>query len=98
VIASHSVFVEAKKIIYTFNHFMIKKVKKLHKDFREKLYLTQYIKIQYWIDWQAKKHELLVKKLFCLFFNKFPECKKMKYHIVCINAIAVMKMIVILLQ
>jgi len=29
----------------------------------------QYIKIQYWIDWQAKKHELLVKKLFCLFFN-----------------------------
>jgi len=49
---------------------MIKKVKKLHKDFRKKLYLMQYIKIKYWIDWQAKKHELLVKKcLFCLFFN-----------------------------
>jgi len=29
---------------------MIKKVKKLYKDFRNKLYLMQYIKIQYWID------------------------------------------------
>jgi len=26
----------------------------------------QYIKIQYWIDWQAKKHELLVKKVILL--------------------------------
>jgi IS605 OrfB family transposase len=61
-------FCRSKKtmIIYTFNHLMIKKVKKLHKDFRDKLYLMQYIKIQYWIDWQAKKHELLVKKVILL--------------------------------
>jgi IS605 OrfB family transposase len=30
---------------------MIKKVKKFHKKFRDKLYLMQYRKIQYWIDW-----------------------------------------------
>jgi len=41
--------------------YMIKKVKKLHKKFRNKLYLMQYRRIQYWIDWQAKKHGLLVK-------------------------------------
>jgi len=29
---------------------MIKKVKKLYKVFRNKLYLMQYIKIKYWID------------------------------------------------
>jgi len=79
---------------------MIKKVKKLHKDFRNKLYLMQYIKIKYWIDWQAKKHELLVKNVYSAYSSiKCPESKnKMKYHIVCINAIAVIKMIVILLQ
>jgi len=30
----------------------------------------QYIKIQYWIDWQAKKHELLVKKSYSAYSSK----------------------------
>ena len=63
---------------------MIKSVKKLHKEFRDKLYLMQYRKIQYWIDWQAKKQGLLVKYVYAAYSSiKCPKCnKKMKeiYH------------------
>jgi IS605 OrfB family transposase len=56
--------------------YMIKKVKKIHKKFRDKLYLMQYRKIQYWIDWQAKKHELLVKYVYAAYSSiKCPKCK-----------------------
>ena len=59
---------------------MIKKVKKLPKKFRNKLYLMQYRKIQYWIDWQAKKHGLLVKHVYAAYSSiKCPKCNnKMK--------------------
>jgi IS605 OrfB family transposase len=63
---------------------MIKSVKKLHKKFRDKLYLMQYRKIQYWIDWQAKKHGLLINYVFAAYSSlKCPKCNnKMKeiYH------------------
>jgi len=53
---------------------MIKKVKKLLKKFRNKLYLMQYRRIQYWIDWQAKKHGLLVK--YVLAYYSLIECPR----------------------
>jgi len=63
---------------------MIKHVKNLHKKFRNKLYLMQYRKIQYWIDWQAKKHGLLVKYVYSAYSSiKCPKCnRRMKkiYH------------------
>jgi IS605 OrfB family transposase len=63
---------------------LIKHVKKLHKEFRDKLYLMQYRKIQYWIDWQAKKHGLLVKYVSAFYSSiTCPRCnRKMKkiYH------------------
>ena len=63
---------------------LIKNVKNLHKEFRDKLYFMQYRKIQYWIDWQAKKHGLLVKYVSAFYTSiKCPKCKnKMKeiYH------------------
>ena len=40
---------------------LIKNVDKLPKEFRDKLYLMQYRRIQYWIEWQAKKHGMIVK-------------------------------------
>ena len=39
---------------------LIKHVNKLPSEFRDKLYLMQYRRVQYWIEWQAKKHGLLV--------------------------------------
>ena len=55
--------------------YMIKKVKRLPKKFRNKLYLMQYRKIQYWIDWQAKKHCLLVKYVYAAYSSiKCPRC------------------------
>ncbi len=59
---------------------MIKHVKKLHKEIRDKLYLMQYRKIQCWIDWQAKKHDLLIKYVSAFYSSiKCPKCKnKMK--------------------
>jgi transposase len=40
----------------------------------------QYRKIQYWIDWQAKKHNLLIKYVYAAYSSiKCPKCKnKMK--------------------
>jgi len=40
---------------------LIKNVDKLPKEFRDKLYLMQYRRLQYWISWQAKKHGILVQ-------------------------------------
>ncbi|QXJ32304.1 Transposase [Saccharolobus shibatae] len=40
---------------------LIKNVDKLSKEFRDKLYLMQYRRIQYWIEWQARKHGILVQ-------------------------------------
>ena len=40
---------------------LIKNVDKLPKEYRDKLYLMQYRRIQYWIEWQAKKHGILVQ-------------------------------------
>ena len=59
---------------------LIKNVKKLPKKFRNKLYLMQYRKIQYWIDWQSKKHGLLVKYVYAAYSSvKCPKCtNKMK--------------------
>jgi IS605 OrfB family transposase len=63
---------------------LIKHVKNLHKQLRDKLYLMQYRKIQYWIDWQAKKHNLLIKYVSAFYSStKCPKCnRKMKeiYH------------------
>jgi IS605 OrfB family transposase len=40
---------------------MIKGVGKLPAEYRDKLYLMQYRRIQYWIEWQARKHGLVVQ-------------------------------------
>jgi IS605 OrfB family transposase len=39
----------------------VKNVDKLLSEFRDKLYLMQYRRLQYWISWQAKKHGILVQ-------------------------------------
>jgi len=38
---------------------LIRNVGKLAKEFRDKLYLMQYRRLQYWIGWQTKKHGLV---------------------------------------
>jgi putative transposase len=40
---------------------LIKNVYKLPSEFRDKLYLMQYRRLQYWIGWQAEKHDILVQ-------------------------------------
>jgi IS605 OrfB family transposase len=40
---------------------LIKNVDKLPSEFHDKLHLMQYRRIQYWIEWQAKKHDILVQ-------------------------------------
>ena len=40
---------------------LIKHVDKLSSEFRDKLYLMQYRRVQYWIEWQAKKHGMIVE-------------------------------------
>ncbi|MEM0374474.1 MAG: RNA-guided endonuclease TnpB family protein [Ignisphaera sp.] len=40
---------------------LIKHVNKLPTEFRDKLYLMQYRRVQYWIEWQAEKHGLIIK-------------------------------------
>ena len=40
---------------------LIKNVDKLPKEFRDKLYLMQYRRLQYWISWQAKKRGMTVE-------------------------------------
>ncbi|AAK41744.1 Hypothetical protein SSO8288 [Saccharolobus solfataricus P2] len=36
-------------------------MKDLPSEFRDKLYLMQYRRVRYWVEWQAKKHDLLVQ-------------------------------------
>jgi len=59
---------------------MISHVNKLHQDFRDKLYLMQYRRIQYWIEWQARKHGLIVECVPAFYSSvTCPNCgKKMK--------------------
>ncbi|AEE93281.1 OrfB transposable element protein, IS605 [Acidianus hospitalis W1] len=40
---------------------LIKNVDKLPKEFHDKLYLMQYRRLQYWIEWQAKKRGMTVE-------------------------------------
>jgi IS605 OrfB family transposase len=40
---------------------LIKNVDRLPKEFHDRLYLMQYRRLQYWIEWQAKKHGILVQ-------------------------------------
>jgi IS605 OrfB family transposase len=40
---------------------LIKNVDRLPREFRDKLYLMQYRRLQYWIEWQARKHGILVQ-------------------------------------
>ena len=40
---------------------LIKNVDKLPKEFHDRLYLMQYRRLQYWIEWQARKHSILVQ-------------------------------------
>ena len=40
---------------------LIKNVDRLPKEFRDKLYLMQYHRLQYWICWQARKHGMMVE-------------------------------------
>ncbi|QKR01074.1 IS200/IS605 family element transposase accessory protein TnpB [Metallosphaera tengchongensis] len=39
---------------------LIKRVKELPTQFRDRLYFMQYRRLQYWIGWEAKKHRLKV--------------------------------------
>jgi IS605 OrfB family transposase len=79
-VIEEAIKMNANVIILENLKYMIKKVKKLHKKFRDKLYLMQYRKIQYWITWQAKKHNLLVKYVYAVYSSiKCPKCnRKMK--------------------
>ncbi|QXJ32468.1 RNA-guided endonuclease TnpB family protein [Saccharolobus shibatae] len=40
---------------------LVKRAKDLPSEFRDKLYLMQYRRIQYWVGWQARKHGMLVE-------------------------------------
>ena len=76
-IVEEAIKMNANVIILENLKYMIKKVKKIHKKFRDKLYLMQYRKIQYWIDWQAKKHGLLVKYVYSGYSSiKCPKCNR----------------------
>jgi IS605 OrfB family transposase len=59
---------------------LIKNVDKLPKEFRDKLYLMQYRRIQYWIEWQARKHGMVVKYVNASYSSvSCPKCgRKMK--------------------
>jgi len=59
---------------------LIKNVGELPKEYRDKLYLMQYGRIQYWIEWQAKKHNMIVEYVNPSYSSVLcPRCgKKMK--------------------
>ena len=40
---------------------LIKSVDRLPREFRDKLYLMQYHRLQYWISWQARKHGMVIE-------------------------------------
>jgi IS605 OrfB family transposase len=56
---------------------LIKNVDKLPKEFRDKLYLMRYRRIQYWIEWQAKKHNILIQYVSPKYSSvSCPKCSK----------------------
>ncbi|QXJ32687.1 RNA-guided endonuclease TnpB family protein [Saccharolobus shibatae] len=59
---------------------LINHVNKLPREFRDELYLMQYRRVQYWIEWQAKKRGLLVQYVNAHYSSvSCPKCsKKMK--------------------
>ena len=59
---------------------LIKNVSKLSKEFHDKFYLMQYRRLQYWIEWQAKKHGVVVKYVNASYSSvSCPKCgRKMK--------------------
>ncbi len=61
---------------------IIKNVNKLVKPFRDKLYLMQYRRIQYWIEWQATKNDIRVIKVSASYTStRCPKCgKEMKEY------------------
>jgi IS605 OrfB family transposase len=79
-VVDEAIKMNANEIILENLKNMIKYVKKLHKELRDKLYSMQYRRIQYWIDWQAKKHDLLIKYVSTFYSSiKCPKCNnKMK--------------------
>jgi len=40
---------------------LIKNVDRLPREFRDKLYLMQYRRLQYWISWRARKHGMVIE-------------------------------------
>ena len=40
---------------------LIKNVDRLPREFRDKLYLMQYRRLQYWISWRARKHGMIIE-------------------------------------
>jgi len=40
---------------------LIKNVDRLPREFRDKLYLMQYRRLQYWISWRARKHGIVIE-------------------------------------
>ena len=80
---------------------LVKNVDRLPREFRDKLYLMQYRRIQYWIVWQAKKHGILVQYVNPSYSSvSCPRCgRRMEERdIVGLGVHAVMRMIVMLLQ
>jgi putative transposase len=54
---------------------LIKNVNRLPKEFRDKLYLMQYRRLQYWITWQAKKYGMIVEFVNPKYFSvSCPKC------------------------
>ncbi|ACR41646.1 transposase, IS605 OrfB family [Sulfolobus islandicus M.16.4] len=56
---------------------LVKNVDKFPKEFRDKLYLMQYRRLQYWIEWQARKHGMVVKYVNASYSSvSCPKCGK----------------------
>jgi IS605 OrfB family transposase len=79
-VVDEAIKMNANEIILENLKNMIKYVKKLHKELRDKLYSMQYRRIQYRIYCQAKKHDLLIKYVSTFYSSiKCPKCNnKMK--------------------
>ena len=81
-VVDEAIKMNANEIILENLKNMIKYVKKLHKELRDKLYSMQYRRIQYWIDWQAKKHDLLIKYVSTFYSSiKCPKCNNIMKEI-----------------
>ncbi|QKR00511.1 IS200/IS605 family element transposase accessory protein TnpB [Metallosphaera tengchongensis] len=52
---------------------MVKGVKKFLREFRDGLYLMQYRRVQYWVEWEAGKHGLKVVYVAHLFSTQCPK-------------------------